>query len=107
MTTRIQRALRLGLQVGGIMTAVAATRYVALAFSPGLTTWERLVSPLAAPLATFVFFFSLVFVIGYAFPPTTDQFGKGLRFPRARWVIWPLVALAAAVIIYIRIIKRQ
>jgi len=89
------------------MTAVAALRGVALAFEPGLTLWERLASPLAVPLATFVFFFSLVFVFAYAFPPTTDEFGKGLRFPGARWVIWPLLALAAAVIIYIRIIKRQ
>ncbi len=106
MEPRTQRAVSFGTRVGIIMGAIGFMRAAVGAFDPRLRWLERVALVFLVPLGSFALFFGLVFAFAYAFPPRTDELSMALSFPGARWVVWPLVAIGAAAVLYLAFRRR-
>ena len=100
MLDRSQRAVSLARRIGLRMAELGLIAGIAAAITERVSWLQRIGYLIAVPAGSFALFFGLVFVVAYAFPPPADAPGLGLRFPHARRVIWPLVALLAAAVLY-------
>jgi len=61
---------------------------------------HRYLSAVAAAAFGFAFFFALVFPLSYFFPPQQSA-GGALRFPGARRVVWPVILVACAAVLWL------
>ncbi|MEQ1911712.1 MAG: hypothetical protein ABMA15_23035 [Vicinamibacterales bacterium] len=97
MTPRTTRALRLATNAGG---AAALLGFFIAVVTP-TDGGSRVLQVLAVPAFSFALFFSIVFPLAYAFPPTTDDLKLGQRFPGARKVVWPVMAVLTALVVWL------
>ncbi len=101
MEDRSRRALSLAAKVGLIMAVLGFLSGLAAAITEHVGWLERLAYVTVIPLGSFALFFALVWPLGYAFPPAGNEPTLGLRFAHARRIIWPVVILGSAVVLYL------
>jgi type IV secretory pathway VirB2 component (pilin) len=100
MLDRSQCAVSLARRLAIRMAELGLIAGIAAAITERVGWLERLGYIILVPAASFATFFALVFVVAYAFPPPAGATDVALRFPRAGRVIWPLVALLTAAVLY-------
>ena len=105
MKERTQRALKLASNVG------VGAAFLGL-FNAFFTPIEepllggRFTYVLLASALSYALFFLVVFPFEYLFRPTSDEPSMSLRFQGARKVIWPLVGLMTAAVIWLALKSR-
>jgi len=106
MNVRLERATSLGLKAGGAAAVMGLMNLVFNVTRIHLTATERIAFGLLVPMASFALFFGLVFALAFFFPPSSSDLSRGLSFPGAGKVVWPIVALLTASTVWLVIAKR-
>jgi hypothetical protein len=101
VSERVYRAAKIGLRVGLLAAAMGFFR--ALGTVGRDPRWLLFI--FLGPALSFTAYFSLVFLLAYAFPPASDSL-RDLSFPGARWVVWPIMALLTLGTVYLVIHSR-
>ena len=97
MTPRLRKALRLATQVGSAVAVLGLFNALRMPSDEH----GRLFYVVLVPTLSFALFFILVFPLAYAFPPRTDRLALRDEFPGARKVVWPIVILACAAVVWL------
>jgi hypothetical protein len=105
MTSRLGKAVRLGTQAG-VAAAVAGLINVLITPRGPDDHGKLFYGALVAPFS-FALFFLLVFSLAYAFPPSSEELALRQQFPGARKVIWPIVVLASAFVMWLIVSAAQ
>jgi hypothetical protein len=100
MTERTQRAAKLACNTGVAIAVIALVRDAALVRA-GQSVWRGGAELLGITLLSFALFFVIVFPLAYWFPPDDLEPRLLLRFPGARKIVWPVVALMVVAVAWL------
>ena len=100
MTERTRRAAKLAFNTGAVIAVLALIQNSAVVRA-NQSAWRGSVELLGITLMSFALFFAMVFPLAYWFPPDDIAPRLLLRFPGARKVVWPVVALMVAAVAWL------